>query len=252
MAMHMVAFSESQDAAGALVNVAGVPDQSVRVQGDDIVVPDQVNKLFGAMGFIGTLGVYSQLVAPSLRTYSPYTIQPNVLGLVPAATQRAFLHPESPLQLDYNEALNGQLVADPAAAEQETIIVFLCDKEPTPVKGNIVKVQFTVPATLVAGQWVNNPITFPNPLPTGKYRVVGASLVAAAAVAARFYPVGDIWRPGFPVAQTAAGQQDDMFRNGRLGDWFVFDQTQPPTIDILSSAAAALATYRGVMDVIPI
>lgn len=252
MSMHLIAFSESQDAGGALTYMAGVPDQSIQVRGDDLVVPDVCNKLFGAMGFLGTAGVYAQLVSPSLRVWSPYLIQPNVLGLVPGTPQRAYLHPGSPLQLQYNEALNAQFVADPGAAEQESIIVFLADKIPQKVDGNIIKVFFNVTVAQSAGLWVNAPITFPNLLPTGKYRCVGASLVMAGAVAARFYPVGDIWRPGFPVSQTAAGQQDDIFRNGNLGDWFTFDQTQPPSIDILGSAAAGSATYRGVMDLIPV
>jgi hypothetical protein len=248
--MHTIAFSQSQDEAGVLSFVTPVPDPSVRVQANDLIVPDTVNDVIGAMACIGTTGVQAQLHSPSLRRTQPYDIRPVNLLLVPTSYNPAYLHEQSPITLDVNEALNCKVLADPAAAEQQTVVVFLTDKAPTPKFGTIIKCRFTVTLALVAGQWVNAAITFPDALPVGNYSCVGASLVAATAVVARFYPVGGKWRPGFPVMQTLADKPDEKFRNGILGEWFQFSEVQPPTIDIMSSAAAGSTTYTGVMDLI--
>lgn len=248
--MHLIAYQQSIDEGNVLSFLTPVPDPSVRVQGNDVVVPQDVASIIGAEAFLGTLGVYGFLLSPSLRRISPYKISPIVGGLVPAATSRRYMHPASPIKLDYNEALNAQSLADPAAAEVHTVLVHLADKSPSQLNGNIVKVRFTVTTLVTAGQWVNAAITFPNLLPTGIYSVVGASLVGAGIIAARWYPVGGKWRPGFPVMQSASGQEDEIFRNGALGEWFQFDEVQPPTLDLLASANAGSATYEGVLDVI--
>lgn len=249
--MHCVAFSESQDLGGVLGNIAGVADPSVRVQGDDIVVPAQVNQIFGALACAGASATQVRLISPSLRQVNPYEINPCILALVPPAELPLQLHEASPMPLAYNEALNAQLNSNPAAAEQATVVVFLTDKAIAPVTGKIYHARFTINVALVAGAWANAAIAFDDDLPSGVYRCVGSNLVCATAVAARWYPVGASWRPGFPIAQLASGHMDQKFRNGALGEWFSFDQVQPPTIDVLSSAAAAAADYVGVMDLIP-
>jgi hypothetical protein len=230
--------------------VTPVNDPSLRVQGNDLIVPQDVQNIIGSIALIGTTGLQAQLLSPSLRRLQPYDIRPATLGLVPTGAEPLYIHPDSPIKLDYNEALNAKILADPASAEMQTIGVFLSDGPIAPVKGAIFKCRFTVTATLVAGQWVNGAIVFPDALPTGTYSVVGSMLVAPSATLARWYPVGGKWRPGFPVHQSLSDRQDVAFRNGGLGKWFDFDEVQPPTIDILSSAAVGSTTYTGVMDLI--
>jgi len=248
--LHIVAYSQSQDEGGVLLPVAPVVDASVRTQGNDIIVPDGMNQLIGAGAMIGTTGVRAQLISPSLRRTQPYDIRPLDLLLVPTGYNPMYLHEGSPLALDVNEGLDCNVLADPAAAEQQTVIVFLSDGKLTPKTGYIIKTRFTITVAQTAGTWVNTPITFPDALPVGNYSCVGAAMIAAGAVAARFVPIGGKWRPGFPVSQTLADKQDEKFRNGLLGEWFQFSQIQPPSVDILGSAAAGSTTYTGVMDLI--
>jgi len=248
--MHAIAFSQSQDAAGVLSFQAGVPDPTVRVSGNDIYVPNGVNKLIGALGCAGATATQLQLLSPSLRRTQPYDIRPVQLALVPTGAEPIYLHEDSPIQLDYNEALNAKISSDPAAAEQASTVVFLTDSVPQKVTGAIVKTRFQITGAVTAGQWVNMAITFPDLLPVGVWSCIGAMLVASGVVAARWFPIGQAWRPGFPVHQTLGDRQDFKFRNGFLGKWFDFDQTQPPTIDVLASATAGSATYTGVMDLV--
>jgi hypothetical protein len=250
--MQVIAWNSNVDEAGVLSLVPAVTDPSIRTNGNDIVMPADVNQLFGALACVGSLGTRANLVSPSLRRTNPYDISPLILGLVPTTFNPSYFHPDSPLPLDYNENLNAQCQADPAAAERHTIVAWLTDKPITPVKGKMSKVRFSTTSTLAAGAWVNSTINFIDPIPAGNYKCIGAELNAPAAIVARFYPVGGKWRPGFPCKQTIAGQMAELFRNGNLGEWFTFDQVQPPTIDILSSAAAGSTTYFGVMDLVPV
>lgn len=252
MSMHCLAFSQSQDEAGVLSYVAGVPDPSVRVSGNDIYVPDVVNRIIGGIALVGTTGLRARFISPSLRKIAPYEMQPLTRALLPGSLPVSYLHEGSPVPLDFNEALNAQIQADPAAAEQQTMAVFLSDKVPAKLDGLISKVRFTVTSILTAGQWVNAQIIFPDLLPVGRYKVVGSSLVIANGIVARWYPVGQTWRPGFIILNTQGDREDEKFRNGFLGEWFNFDQTQPPTIDLLGSVNTGSATYEGVMDVIPV
>ena len=248
--IHTIAFSESVDSAGVLTNIAAVPDPSLRTEGDNVVVPNVVNQVFAAIGATGATATRALLISPSLRRLNPYEIQPLILGLEPTDLTDMPMHPEAPVPLVYNENLNAQLIADPAAAEQVTVVVWLTDGPIQSQQGNQFRARFTCTAALTAGVWVNTTIDFIDELPSGVYRCGGTYFSATDVVCARWYPIGSEWRPGFPAMQTLGQRADHRFRDFRLGSWFEFDQTQPPSIDILAHADVASGTYVGVMDLI--
>lgn len=252
MGLHTVAYSASVNEAGNLTYLTPVPDATIRVQGNDIIVPVDMNLLIGEHAMVGANGSQARLVSPSIRRVNPLNIQPLVLGLVPEKDNPLYLHETSPVILDANEALDCQTVGTPGAAEQHTVVLMLCDKAPVPVGGKIVKARFSITGAVVAGVWTNLAITLDDPLPVGVYNCVGANLIGSGLIAFRFYPVGQAYRPGAPCAQTAAGHQDPKFRNGGLGVWFAFNEIILPTVDVLASANAGSTTYRGVMDLIPV
>lgn len=244
-----IAFSESQDLAGVEGNVAGVPDQHIYVNGDDIVIGSN-NALIGAVACVGSTGTRARLVSPSLRRMNTYDMRPLVLALVPGSLSGKYLHPLSPIMLDTNESLNCLFTADPVAAEQESCVVFLAPGAVNPVAGKIYPVRVSITLALVAGQWAYSAVNIVDDLPTGTYTVVGASFTVAAGVAFRFVPVGAAHRPG-GICQSAANiQTPEPFRWGGLGAWFDFNTVQLPGCEVLGSAAAASATYYGTMDVV--
>lgn len=245
-----IAFSESQDLAAAEGNVAGVSDQHIYVNGDDIVIGSN-NNLIGAIACVGSTGTRARLTSPSLRRMNTYNMSPLVLALFPGSLAGARMHPESPIPLDINEALNCAFTADPAAAEQESCAVFLAPGALTPLKGKIYPVRYSITVALVAGSWAFSQINLVDDLPTGIYTVVGAALEAADAVVFRFVPVGASHRPGAPAQNAADDLQLPEFRNGGLGAWFDFNTVQLPGVEVMSSADAASATYYGTMDVMP-
>lgn len=252
MGFTTIAFSESQDAAGVFTTLNAVPDQHVVAQGVDIMVPGY-NRLIAAMAVLGNnAGAQARLVSPSLRRVNPYYITPVALGIVPGSDPPISAAPGLAIQLDSGENLEAEEDANPAAAEQHAVLAWLADRDITPVNGKMYTVLFQVTLALVVNTWAFSLINTVDDLPTGNYAVVGARLVAAAGIAARFVPIGADSRPGFPVQATVAERQNMMFRHGWLGEWFRFSTLQLPGLEVLTSAAAGGATYNGYIDVVPV
>lgn len=247
----VIAYSESQDPNSVMVNVAAVEDQHVRVSGDKIYIGN-LNKLIGAYACVGATGIEARLVSPSLRRVNPFYISPVDLAITPPADPALFWRGESPVSLDTNEALEAQNNAATAAAEYKTILVFLSDGVQSPLNGEIMTINATVTLALLAGEWAYSEITFPESLPVGMYSVVGARCIAAAAVGFRFVPIGAVNRPGGVCAALVNSKDPYNQRLGRLGEWFQFEQINPPGLEIISSAAAGSATYDIMLDVIKI
>ncbi len=245
----LVAFSESQAADAALNKVNGVPDQHVKVTGTQITV-GKLNQLVGEVACIGSTGLEARLVSPSLRRINPYFIQPVDQALVPSDIPGAYIHGESPVPLETNETLEAEEAGAVLAARQVTIGVMLADGPLSPVSGELHTINAEVAVALVVGAWAFAQLTFPDSLPVGSYRVVGARVIAANGVLFRLVPVGESHRPGGTVAQSPANADPYEQRMGRMGEWFSFDTTQPPGIEILASAAVGLATYQVYLDVI--
>lgn len=244
-----VAYSESQDEAGAMAKIAAVADQHVKTQGDGITVPT-LNQLVGSVACVGSLGDEVRVIAPSLRRVNPLYIAPVELVISPSEMPRMMYHGENPIVLDVNETLEVENDANPAAAEQHTVALWLADGAISPIGGEIHTINAHITVTLVAGAWEFSEIVFPDALPVSDYNVVGARLVCGDGVVFRFVPVGEAHRPGGICAKSASAVDPIPQRFGGLGSWFSFNSVQPPAIEVLSSAAAASATYELYIDVI--
>jgi len=247
-----VAFSESQDAGGVFTALNAVPDQHVVAVGVDIMVPEY-NRLIGAMACLGNnADARARLVSPSLRRLNPYHITPIALALVPGSDPPLSLEPGLSLPLDIGENLEAEEDSNPAAAEQHAVVVWLADRDIAAISGKVYSIRFQTTVTLVVNQWCFGTIDTVDDPPVGSYAVVGARLVCAAGIVARFVPVGANFRPGFPVQASVAERQSHWFRSGWLGEWFRFSSLQLPGIEVLPSAAAASATYQGYLELIPV
>jgi hypothetical protein len=247
-----VAWAESQDSAGVFTTLNAVPDQHVSAVGVDIMVPDY-NRIIAAMACLGNnADGRARLVSPSLRRVNPFHINPVALALLPGSDPPVVGEPGFYVPLDSGENLEAEEDANPAAAEQHCIAVWLADRDITPVSGKIYTARFTVALTLVVNTWAFGQIDTVDDLPTGNYAICGARLVCATGIVARFVPIGQNNRPGFPCQATVGERQNYLFRFGWLGEWFRFSTLQLPGIEVVPSAAAALTTYQGYMDVIPV
>ena len=249
MPFTLVAFSENINEAGVFVNLTGVPDQHVRVVGDQIVVSD-FDMIIATAAFMGALGEEVRVITPRLRRINPLYITPLSLALFAGSPPAIMYHGDSPIPLDKNEALMVESSAVPGAPEQHAVGVWLADVKVTPITGEIHTVNCVANMAQVLDTWEFSEIVLPDALPVGRYAVVGARLEAAGGILFRFVPVGAVNRPGGVVAQDEAGVDPFMQRFGRLGQWFEFDTTTPPAVELLGSAALGAADYNVFMDVI--
>lgn len=238
MAFTLVAWQESQDELGTLLPEAAAADTHVTVVGDLIYVPS-LNKLLAAYVYGGTLATMAQLRSPSLRAKVLQELMPIDLSITPGKETLLINHFDTPITLTEGEGLEALLNADPAAAEVHTILAWLSDGPQAPVTGEIMSVRVTSTITSVVGRWVAGALTFDQTLPFGRYQLVGAAFYEPDLLAARFIPVGAIWRPGLPGVATIGTAHFKDFRYGRMGAWFEFHSLNPPQIEILNAAAAA-------------
>lgn len=234
MSFTLVGFYEDQDGGGALHELAGIPDQHITVQGDDVRVPDVMINLMGkaALSEATTL-TSAKILAPSLkRVFDPH-VSVLVNALVFGNPPESMLHPESPTPLVKDESLNFQINSDAAAATDEYGLIWLSAGAISPVKGQIYTMRATAEASLAHGKWNYSELTFDSKLPAGTYAIVGMRAQGTNLIAARLVFKGGKWRPGCPAVNSLGDRDGKFFRNGNLGVWGEFDQTTPPAIECL-------------------
>lgn len=235
MAFTLVAYNESEDAAGVFVRIAGTGgDAHVTVQGDDIIVPS-LNQVVAYGAVVDTtVAAQARLRSPSLiaRGHEEY-IQPLNTGLVFGDPPRVIDRRSNPIVLTPVEALGVEALDNPAAAAQRYAGVWLADAPIVPVAGNIQTIRATAAIAQVVTGWTNGALTFPTSLKAGRYQVVGMRVVAANGVFGRLVFPGSNWRPGVPVSTTTQIAEHGMFRNGQFGVFGEFQHSSPPTLDML-------------------
>ena len=236
MAWTLVCFTESQDSS-SLVNVAAAADPHVRVSGDDIVVPNSLNFVFGVYA-IGTAITRAQLVSPSIRRRYPHEVTPIEIASEPADPVKYLPFPQSPIQLDPDESLNFQAAENGAGAQRSSGFVWLSDGPINPVAGSeVFTIRATNTSTLTAYAWTNGALTFNDTLPAGDYAVVGMRASSTGLIAARLVFSQYPWRPGCIASDTLGELGHSAFRQGALGEWGTFSHNTPPTVDFLSDSA---------------
>jgi hypothetical protein len=244
---HLAAFSESQDSA-TLVNVAALADRTLQVNGDDLIVPDDLTFLLGYYG-VGPNLVRAQLISPSLRTTWAEEISPVDVAAIPNSPYAWTFLGDAAIPLVPDEALNALASEDNAAAARATILVWLCDQPPAPLIGMEIRtVRVTASFTATANAWTNGTLTFADSLPAGRYGLAGARMQSTNLQAFRFPFKGGMYYPGAIGTQVNSDIEDPIFRRGRLGMWGEFAHNTPPSIDVLCNGADS--AFAGVLDLV--
>lgn len=279
--LDIIAFYEVRAAVvyPAVQNTAGLADQHVTVQGDNIIVPSQCNKIIGvydgaALTALAVPVYYAALSSPSLRATSILqlaSVDSQVTGAgveypgagaLPLGTTICYNDfKECPVQLTPGEALQF-LSATQAASAVEThrVIVFLTDGNiaPMPAGARIETVLADAQAAAVANAWTAVAVVFQQALRAGTYAVVGLSAHGVTMTAARLVFGNQGARPGVIGTNGVLGTMaqpdfaNGLFRQGRLGVWGTFTHTNPPVVEVLCQAADAAATMRFAFDLVKI
>jgi hypothetical protein len=237
--MHLGAFHEVIDPAGALVPIAAVQDDTVFTSGDDMRVPIDLPFILGVAGLLeATAALRAQVSSPSLRRVSNLDIEPFGTGLAFSDLHAVDIHTDNAVPVRGDEAVNFNINSNPAAATSQYGLIIFGDGAQAPVSGDMISVRGTLALAAVLGEWASSNITFDQDLPIGNYDVVGMRVVEATGVAARLNFVGGAWRPGTPIANSVTEPDAHMLRHGKSGIWGTFHTNTPPTVDVLAAAGA--------------
>lgn len=242
MSMHLVGYETSASEA-ALTAITPIPDGTVAVSGNDIRVPVQLPNINFAAASINsaTATLRAQIQAPSLRSILNFDVPGIVNGLIYGNLPVCARMWNAPLALQGLEPLD--VFIQNGAAVMNRAFLSLCDGPVKPVTGKVFTVRATAAASLVTATWVNSALTFLQTLPAGHYQVVGMKVWSANSCAARLFFVGGAWRPGCLTQNTEAQENWVDFRYGNTGVWGEFDNTTPPSIDIMGITDTAEVVY---------
>lgn len=234
MTMHLGAFYQSVDPAGALTQIDAVPDQAIFTSGIDLRVPKGMANLLGEAALSAATGpLFGQVQSPTLRDLVNQDVSPIVAAVKFSTYDSYQWHGDNPRALTEAESLNFAINATGGAAAANYGLVWLGDGAVKPQQGKIFTVRATAGITLSAGAWVNGSLTFQDTLPSGTYQVVGMYAEGPNLVAARLVFIGGSFRPGVPANSSLAQNIAPHFRNGAVGVFGQFDVNQPPTLDAL-------------------
>ncbi len=255
--LHLAAFYESIDPAGAYNALTPVPDSRLQLSGDDLRVPI-LSKVYVVAGGVESAATNrARLNAPSLRTRGLFQVQPLNGGgagpIEPSTPALAIDLRARPLELMRGENLNFEVLSDPVVAQIQWGLVLFGDAiEPIP-DGQIFTVRATDTAAapaLTAGTWTSIPLLFDDDLPVGRYAIVGMRAMSLGLIAARCSFVGGGWQPGVIGVDLNGDVTPDYFRYGGLGRFGEFEDDEPPQIEFL--AITPDATQECWLDLIQI
>jgi hypothetical protein len=246
--IHMIGYETSASDA-ALTAITPIPDPTLRVTGNDFLVPPQLPNIVLAAGMINSAAatLRLQIQSPSLRATLNFDISPINNGLVFGSLPRLNRLWQTPLPLVGGEPLD--VFVQNGAAVMNRAFLMLSDGPVGPVSGKIYTVRATGAASLVTASWVNTTLTFGQTLPYGTYNLVGFRAWSANGVAARIFFVGYPWRPGVPMVNAEDNNEWNDFRFGQTGVWGQFVNTVPPTIDVMGITDTAQTFFLDLIKV---
>lgn len=242
MSIHLIGYELSGSEA-ALTAITPIPDPTMAISSNDFRVPKGLNQICAAAALINSAAatLRAQIQAPSLRAVLNYDIGPIANGLVFGSLPQMVRMWDNPLQLQDLEPLD--VFVQNGAAVMNRAFLWLCDGPVKPVSGKIYTVRATASITLATATWANGSLTFAQTLPAGHYQVVGMRVWSANSNAARLFPVGGAWRPGCLTGNAEANDTWKDFRFGQTGVWCEFDNTTPPSLDVMGITDTAEVVY---------
>lgn len=253
----MVAYSMQRvGATAALTVVTPVQDAHVTIDGNNIVVPKDLNKLAGAIVGYGT-GVaagaptLAQLASPALRRVFNQDLPRMNDTLAEIEDEHINLFPDSPIPLDADEGLQAFTAHGALALGETAVYVLLCDGPAKSVSGEVRTIRYTSVCAPVTRVWTLGALGVVQQLPQGKYAVVGARVYNATEFGAfRLIFTGYDWRPGGMITHSPIAHDIAFQRDGWMGVWGEFDWMHLPRIEICSMLAAPVANPTVYLDVI--
>lgn len=287
MGFGLYGYYESRTGTTSLTPIAALGDNTTSVNGDNLLVPSFPS---GVAEVIAVSAMSSnatdvltrvQLQSPNLKQVGAYPeCKPHhviaagstFVPATPVLPVTNFF--KSPKRLKPGESLNVYMAHSAAtAADLCSAVVIIGDggyknpygeaamaanpQQPNPSSYDIISIHATTATAAVANTWTSQPLTLDQPLPKGKYALIGARVQLPTGKAARFanlLGVPSTMRPGcFPVVDSITQEPlNNLFRDGNLGIWGFFTQDNTPIPEVFCTGADAAASCLYTLDLIQV
>jgi len=199
---------------------------------------------------IGATITQAQFVTPSLREIATPQVQPLNIGAAPVNLQPITYYGMGGPIIPANNDCGFSTTNAAAGVERQFGLMWFGDGVRQPPPGEIITVRATASNTGAAFVWTASTFTFDSVLPGIRYAVVGMDVIGANLIAARLVFPNSTVRAGCLARQALATLPNEMFRNGNMGEYGRFNQTAPPGLEILPSAAGTTQTI--LLDLVPL
>lgn len=231
-----VAYSQSVDTAGVLVEHDPLLDQHITTKGKDILVPDWAPKVVSVFP-IGDNLTQAQLSSPSMRKESLPDIPFLDIEAEPGENMKYPDMRKFPRDLVPGEGLRSLMAEGGAGAQRQSMILLLMSEIAAMPGGVVECIRCTATATLTAYEWSLATITLSQQLRAGRYAIVGMRAKSAGLIFARLVIPGSEYRPGCVGQDTELQDEQDIFQPDGMGNWGEFEHLFIPQIEFLSISA---------------
>jgi len=250
--MHMAGFYGAITDSSVYATLNALPDTSLSINTSNRFISPRDFKVWGATAWNDTLSA-CRLNVPSLRNVAYPEVYPTLVAAVPSANPPFVWWGERGPRILIGEEFGIDVSNGASTVDTGYAFLWLMDKfDPSP-GGQVITITATATVTKVVGSWVLANVAFSQTLPTGRYAVVGAAAYGTTMAAFRLVFQGQQeWRPG-AVSGVAYGNYNffPWWRSGATGMWGTFQNTSPPQVEVLGTAAGAI-TLSLVIDIIKI
>lgn len=255
MNLHTVAYSASL-AAGPNLDTAFIQDDVLGSRNSHLILTEDFNAIMTYQ--IGALMTRARFGNAALSQKGRNHLWPiEVSATVPRLPLPNDLR-DTPLKLPRNEEITIESANSGAGPTQTSVILWLASPDWSQnLPGYLDRLTTRCTVVVAAGAETTwgplGTIVMEQDLLNGVYAVIGASFVAAAALAFRFrFPDqpanrGKQYRPGALVQESTATSPFAGFRGG-MGEWGRFHTFTLPQVQFLADAAGG--TYEGRLDLL--
>ncbi len=237
-------FSLYTSTPGAAVTDADSPaatDPAVTIVNGHPIFPVPIQVAFAYSGLALTQ-LRAKLTTPKIRCFNNVNLRPLDNAAVTPASRpplvEYFHHPLSLNPIDENQIL---VTTSAIAATPIYTGVGFHDGNYNVAQGDMFSIHATCAGVSTADAWSTQAITLDQPLPAGRYQVIGYDSYATTNLFSRIVFPNQVWRPGNISGAASTYINSRYFRWGNLGAWGEFETFALPQVDIWNSAGGTNA-----------
>jgi len=235
----LVVYTSSFAAASTDSDLPAAADPTVTITNNHPIFPVPI-QVYAAHTFgSATTLTRVKLTTPKLRAINVVNLRPIDAAAAPSSRPpivEYFHHPLALNPIDENQIL---ITQSAAAATQFYAAVWFGDGNFGVPGGDMFALHTSQSITLVANGWAAGTMTLDQPLPAGRYSVVGMDAYGPNLLYARLAFPNQVWRPGTIAGTGNTFINSRYFRWGNLGEWGQFESFATMQLDTFGSAAGA-------------